>query len=187
MAWRIAPDVGSLAELKQKYLPGYFSGSLLPAFALSEPDAGSTSRRSPRLREGGSHFVINGRKTWTSNCGLADLYIVFSRLDRGKGRSDIAAFAVEPDDGGIVIEKRLEVMSPHTVGTWRLEECRVPASRLIGRLDAGLQIALRSLEIFRPTVGAAAVGFARRALDEAVRRSLSRRAFKKPLAEHQMI
>jgi acyl-CoA dehydrogenase len=180
--------LGASAELKQKYLPGYFSGSLLPAFALSEPDAGSDVKAiATSARKEGGHFVINGRKTWTSNCGLADLYIVFSRLDRGKGKNDIAAFAVEPGDGGIVLEKRIEVMSPHTVGTWRLEECRVPASRLIGRPDAGLQIALRSLEIFRPTVGAAATGFARRALDEAVRRSLSRRAFKKPLAEHQMI
>jgi alkylation response protein AidB-like acyl-CoA dehydrogenase len=78
-------------------------------------------------------------------------------------------------------------MSPHTVGTWRLEDCRVPADRLIGRIDAGLQVALRALEIFRPTVGAAAIGFARRALDEALQRSLSRRTFGKPLAEHQMI
>jgi acyl-CoA dehydrogenase len=180
--------LGASAELKRKYLPGYFSGSLLPAFALSEPGAGSDVKAlTTSARKEGSHYVINGRKTWTSNCGLADLYIVFSRIDRGKGRSDIAAFAVEPDDGGIVLEKRLEVMSPHTVGTWRLEECRVPASRLIGRLDAGLQIALHSLEIFRPTVGAAAIGFARRALDEAVQRSLSRRAFQKPLAEHQLI
>jgi acyl-CoA dehydrogenase len=180
--------LGASAELKRKYLPGYFAGSLLPAFALSEPDAGSDVRAlTTSARKDGSHFVINGRKTWTSNCGLADLYIVFARLQRGNGGGDIAAFAVEPDDGGIVLEERMKVMSPHTVGTWRLEDCRVPADRLIGRIDAGLQVALRALEIFRPTVGAAAIGFARRALDEALQRSLSRRTFGKPLAEHQMI
>jgi acyl-CoA dehydrogenase len=175
-------------ELKRKYLPGYFAGVLLPAFALSEPDAGSDVQAiTTSARKDGSHFVINGRKTWTSNCGLADLYVVFARLERGNGRSEVAAFAIEPNDRGIVFEERLEVMSPHTVGTWRLEDCRVPASRLIGGADAGMHIALRSLEIFRPTVGAAAIGFARRALDEALQRSLSRRAFKKPLADHQMI
>ena len=180
--------LGASAELKRKYLPGYFAGSLLPAFALSEPDAGSDVRAlTTSARKDGSHFVINGRKTWTSNSGLADLYIVVAQLQRGNGGSDIAAFAVEPDDGGIVLEERLQVMSPHTVGTWRLEDCRVPADRLIGRIDAGLQVALRALEIFRPTVGAAAIGFARRALDEALQRSLSRRTFGKPLAEHQMI
>ncbi|WP_420968701.1 acyl-CoA dehydrogenase family protein [Bradyrhizobium sp. B120] len=180
--------VGGSAELRRKYLPGYLAGSMLPAFALSEPDAGSDIQAiTTSARREGSHFVINGRKTWTSNCGLADLYIVFSRLDGEQGRSGIAAFAVEPADGGLVFERRLEVLSPHTVGTWRLEECRVPASRLIGGAGAGLRTALRSLEIFRPTVGAAAVGFARRALDEAVRRSLSRRAFNKPIAEHQLI
>ncbi|MFB9270084.1 acyl-CoA dehydrogenase family protein [Bradyrhizobium erythrophlei] len=176
------------AELQKKYLPGYLAGALLPAFALSEPDAGSDVQAlTTSARKDGDHFVINGRKAWTSNCGLADLYVVVARLDRGRGKGDIAAFAVEPDDGGVVFEKRLEVMSPHTVGTWRLQDCRVPAGRLIGRADAGLQIALRALEIFRPTVGAAAIGFARRALDEAVQHSLSRRAFKKPIAEHQMV
>jgi acyl-CoA dehydrogenase len=175
-------------ELKKKYLPGYLAGSLLPAFALSEPDVGSDVQAlTTSARKESNYFVINGRKTWTSNCGLADLYVVFARLDRSRSKSDIAAFAVEPDDGGIILEERLEVMSPHTVGTWRLENCRVPESRLIGRADAGLQIALRALEIFRPTVGAAAIGFARRALNEALRRSLSRRAFKKPIAEHQLI
>lgn len=180
--------LGGSAELKQKYLPGYLSGALLPAFALSEPGAGSDIQAlTASARKDGGAFVLNGRKTWTSNCGLADLYVVFARMERGKGRSDIAAFAVEPDDGGVFFEQRLQVMSPHTVGTWRLEDCRVPASRLIGRADAGLQIALRSLEIFRTTVGAAAIGFARRALDAALERSLSRRTFGKPLAEHQMI
>lgn len=176
------------AELKRRYLPGYLAGSLLPAFALSEPDAGSDVRAITTFaRRNGNHFIVNGRKTWTSNCGLADVYVVFARLGDETGGSTIAPFAVEPGDGGLVLEERLKVMSPHTVGTWRLEDCRIPAARLIGTADAGLKIALRSLELFRPTVGAAAVGFARRALDEALQRSLSRTTFKKPIAEHQLI
>src|SRR5262249_58513320 len=118
-------------ELKRKYLPGSFWAALLPAFARSEPDTGSDVQAiTTSARKDGSHFVINGRKTWTSNCGLADLYVVFARLERGNGRSEIAAFAIERDDGGIIVEELLEVMSPHTVGTWRLEECPIPASRL---------------------------------------------------------
>jgi acyl-CoA dehydrogenase len=138
-------------------------------------------------RQEGDHFVLNGRKTWTSNSGLADLYVVFARLDGEAGMSGISTFVVEAGDRGLVLEERLNVMPPHTVGTWRLEDCRIPVSRLVGSPGAGLQIALRALEIFRPTVGAATVGFARRALQEALRRSLTRSAFKKPIAEHQLI
>jgi acyl-CoA dehydrogenase len=180
--------LASSIEQKRKYLPRYLAGRLLPAFALSEPGAGSDVQAiTTHARKDGSHFVINGCKTWTSNCGLADLYIVFAGIDDGADKPGIAAFAVEPDDGGLVLKERLKVMSPHTVGTWCLEDCRIPADRLIGTTGRGLQIALRSLELFRPTVGAAAIGFARRALDEAVQRSLSRVAFKKPIAEHQLI
>ena len=180
--------VAGSPELKRRYLPGYLDGSLLPAFALSEPDAGSDVQAITTIaRRDGDHFVLNGRKTWTSNCGLADVYVVFARLGDDAGVSTMAAFAVEPGDGGLILEQRLKVMSPHTVGTWRLEDCRVPADRLIGSADEGLKIALCSLELFRPTVGAAAVGFGRRALDEALQRSLSRTAFKKPIAEHQLI
>jgi acyl-CoA dehydrogenase len=175
-------------EMKERYLTGYMAGSLLPAFALSEPDAGSDVQAiTTAARQDGDHFVLNGRKTWTSNSGLADLYIVFARLEGETGMNGISAFVVEPDDGGVVHEERLNVMPPHTVGTWRLEDCRVPVRRLVGRPSAGLQIALRALEVFRPTVGAATVGLARRALHEALRRSLARSAFKKPIAEHQLI
>lgn len=176
------------AELKRRYLPGYLAGSLLPAFALSEPDAGSDVRAiATSARKDGDHFIVNRRKTWTSNCDLADVYVVFARLGDDAGASTMAAFAIEPDDGGLILEERLKVMSPHTVGTWRLEDCRVPAARLIGTADAGLKIALRSLELFRPSVGAAAIGFGRRALDEALQRSLARTTFRKPIADHQLI
>jgi acyl-CoA dehydrogenase len=175
-------------EQKHRYLSGYAGGRLLSAFALSEPDAGSDlSAIQATARLDGDCYVLNGRKTWTSNAGLADFYVVFARTVEGTGAGSISAFVVEASDGGIVLEERLKVLSPHTVGTWRLENCRIPAGRLLGQPGQGKQIALAALELFRPTVGAATLGFARRALDEAVARSQKRIAFKKPIAEHQLI
>lgn len=178
---------GSL-ELKQQFLPGYLSGQLIPAFALSEPDAGSdVAAITTTARLDGDHYVLNGRKTWTSNAGLADLYIVFARIDDGAGSAGIAAFAVDGDASGIGLEELLSVLPPHTVGTWTLNNCRVPKTRLIGEPGQGFKIALNCLEVFRPTVGAATLGFARRAITEAIERSVSRTAFKKPIAEHQLV
>jgi len=175
-------------ELKERYLAGYLQGRLLPAFALSEPEAGSdVSAIRATVRRDGDGYVLNGRKTWTSNAGLADLYVVFARMDDGEGRGPISAFVVESGDGGIFLEERLRVMSPHTVGTWRLDDCRVPANRLLGQPGQGMKIALSALELFRPTVGAATLGFARRAMREAIARSVARSAFKKPISEHQII
>ena len=175
-------------EQRDRYLSGYLQGRLLPALALSEPDAGSdVSAIQATAQWDGERYVLNGRKTWTSNVGLADFYVVFARTADSPGAGSIAAFIVEAADDGIVLEKRLNVMSPHTVGTWRLENCRIPAARLLGQLAQGMNIALAALELFRPTVGAATLGFARRAVDEAVTRSMARSAFKKPISEHQLI
>jgi acyl-CoA dehydrogenase len=174
-------------ELRGAFMPGYLSGKRLPAFALSEPGAGSDAAAitaSARLE--GDHYVLNGRKTWTSNCGLADLYVVFARVE-GTDGNGISAFAVEGDASGIALEERLSVLPPHTVGTWVLRDVRVPADRMIGAPGGGFKIAMRVLELFRPTVGAATLGFARRAMKEAVEHSLHRTAFKKPIAEHQLI
>jgi acyl-CoA dehydrogenase len=170
--------------LKNAYLPRYAAGSLLPAFALSEPDAGSDAAAiATTARRSGDHYVLNGRKTWTSNCGLADLYVVFARLDDG----GITAFALDGRAKGVELEERLQVLSPHTVGTWKLNECRVPLDHVVGEPGQGLPIALAVLQVFRPTVGAAAVGFARRALKEALTHSVERTAFRKPIAEHELI
>ncbi len=174
---------GSQAS-RAAYLPQYLAGKLLPAFALSEPEAGSDAAAiTTTARRQGSHYVLNGRKTWTSNCGLADLYIVFARLDE----AGITAFAVDGHAQGISLDERLRVLSPHTVGTWTLQECRVPIDHVIGEPGQGMKIAMAVLQIFRSTVGAAAVGFARRALREALTRSLERTTFKKPIAEHQLV
>ncbi len=177
------------SELQHELLPAYLSGRLLPAFALSEPDAGSDAAAiATTARRDGDHYILDGIKTWTSNSGLADLYVVFARIESvAEGAGSLAAFAVDGRSTGIVLDQRLSVLSPHTVGTWRLENCRVPAHRLIGGPGEGFAIAMRVLELFRPTVGAAALGLARRAMAEAVERSVSRVAFKKPIAEHQLI
>jgi acyl-CoA dehydrogenase len=157
-------------------------------FALSEPDAGSDAAAiTTTASRDGNHYVINGRKTWTSNCGLADVYVVFARIEGQVGAGGIAAFAIDGHDRGIALEERLSVLPPHTVGTWALKDCRVPAHRLIGAMGEGFKIAMHVLELFRPTVGAATLGFARRAMSEAVERSASRTTFKKPISEHQMI
>jgi acyl-CoA dehydrogenase len=175
-------------ELRDELLPGYLAGKLLPAFALSEPDAGSDAAAiTTTAYRDGNHYVINGRKTWTSNCGLADLYVVFARIEGQAGAGGIAAFAIDGRDGGIALEERLSVMPPHTVGTWTLTDCRVPSRRLIGEVGQGFKIALHALELFRPTVGAATLGFARRAMAEAIERSVKRTTFKKPISEHQLI
>jgi acyl-CoA dehydrogenase len=174
-------------EQKNAILPAFRAGRLLPAFALSEPEAGSDAGAiTTRAHRDGTSFVLEGRKSWTSNAGLADLYVVFARLDDG-GKDDLCALIVHGNDDGIVVEQRHEVLPPHTVATWRLDGCRVPAGRLLGHPGQGLQIALTALELFRPTVGAATLGMSRRAMDEAVGRSLQRTAFRKPIAEHQLI
>jgi acyl-CoA dehydrogenase len=174
--------------LREFYLSKYLSGDLLPAFALSEPDAGSDAGAiATTAHLDGDHYVINGRKTWTSNSGLADLYVVFARMSgRGDG-GGISAFAIDGNAEGLLLEQRVEVSSPHTVGTWTLNDCRIRADRLIGEPGQGLRIAMSVLELFRPTVGAATLGLARRAMAEAISRSTHRTAFGKPISEHQLV
>lgn len=175
-------------KLRGELLPRYLSGRLLPAFALSEPGAGSDAAAiTTTAHRDGNHYLINGRKTWTSNSGFADVYIVFARIDGQKNGGGISAFAVDGNASGITLDERLSVLPPHTVGTWTLRDVRVPMDRLIGEPGGGFKIAMNVLELFRPTVGAAALGLARRAMEEAVEHSVSRSAFKKPLSEHQLV
>jgi acyl-CoA dehydrogenase len=175
-------------ELREDLLPRYLSGRLLPAFALSEPGAGSDAAAiTTTARRDGNHYVINGCKTWTSNAGLADIYVVFARIGGQEGVDGISAFAVDGTESGITLDERLSVLPPHTVGTWTLRNVRVRADRLIGEPGGGLKIAMNVLELFRPTVGAATLGFARRAMEEAVEYCVTRTAFKKPISEHQLV
>lgn len=182
------------ASLQQQYLPRVANGTAISAFALSEPDAGSdVAAMQMSARMDGDHYVLNGTKTWISNGGIADMYCVFARTTAGQKRPDgtvgsqgITAFLVEPNDPGFSVEQRIDVIAPHPLGTLRFTNCRVPVARRIGEEGEGFKIAMRTLDIFRASVAAAALGFARRALDEAVAYSRQRAMFGKTLADFQL-
>jgi alkylation response protein AidB-like acyl-CoA dehydrogenase len=171
---------------KRKYLPAVARGEKIAAFAISEREAGSDvgALRSTAKRQGDG-WVIDGEKTWISNAGIADHYVVFCRLPDLSEKS-YGAFVVDADAGGLRVSERVQVMAPHVLGTLFFERCRVPADALIGEAGTGLKIALATLDVFRTTVAAAALGFARRALAEAVAFTRGRAQFGKALAEQQM-
>jgi acyl-CoA dehydrogenase len=176
---------GSEAQ-RRAWLPRVAAGEAIPAFALSEADAGSdVAAMSTTARRDGNVWVIDGEKTWISNAGLADFYVVFCRLPEA-GEKGFGAFLVEADNPGLRVSGRIDVLAPHPLGTITFEDCRVPADSLIGAPGKGLKVALATLDVFRSTVGAAALGFARRALDEALAWSVQRRAFGKNLSEFQL-
>jgi acyl-CoA dehydrogenase len=174
------------AALRARYLPPVARGETVAAFALSEPDAGSDigAMRTTATRDGDG-WVLEGQKTWISNAGIADHYLVFGRWPEG-GERAFVALVVDAGTPGLEVTDRIDVTAPHPIGTVTLEGCRVPAAAVIGEPGAGLKIALATLDTFRPTVGAAALGFARRALDEALEWCARRRAFGKVLAAHQL-
>ncbi len=173
-------------ELKAAYLPKVAEGRQIGAFALSELEGGSdVAGLRMTARRDGNHFVLDGRKTWISNAGIADHYVVFARTGEAPGAKGLSAFVVDADNPGLRVAERIEVIAPHPLGTLAFENCRVPASHLLGKPGDGFKIALATLDVFRSTVGAAALGFARRALDEAVARVGSREAFGQKLAEFQ--
>jgi acyl-CoA dehydrogenase len=174
-------------DQKRAFLPRVAAGSAIAAFALSEPDAGSdvAATSTTAVREG-SHFRLDGTKTWISNGGLAHYYVVFARTGEGPGSKGLSAFIVDADSAGLDASERIEVIAPHPLATVRFSGCRVPADRLLGKPGEGFKIAMATLDSFRSTVGAAALGFARRAMDEAVARAGKRRMFGKTLAEFQL-
>ncbi|HEX7239946.1 MAG TPA: acyl-CoA dehydrogenase family protein [Longimicrobiaceae bacterium] len=172
--------------LKRRYLPRVASGEAIAAFALSEPEAGSdVAAMTTTARRDGGGYVLDGRKTWISNGGIADHYVVFARYPEA-GERGFAAFVVEADNPGLRVSERIRVIAPHPLATLELEGCRVPADALVGEAGAGLKVALATLDVFRSTVGAAALGFARRALDEAAGWARARTAFGRPLADFQL-
>jgi acyl-CoA dehydrogenase len=171
---------------RREYLPRVAAGQAIAAFALSEAEAGSDvgAMRTTARRDGGD-YVLDGQKHWISNAGIADFYIVFCRLPEGGDRS-YAAFVVDADRPGLRVGERFDVTAPHPLGTLELDGCRVPGSALVGEPGRGLRVALATLDVFRPTVGAAALGLARRALDEALAHVRGREVFGQPLARHQL-
>jgi acyl-CoA dehydrogenase len=174
------------SEQKQRYLRRAASGEAVAAFAVSERDAGSDigAMRATAQRDG-DDYVLNGEKTWISNAGIANHYVVVFRYPEGGDRG-YAAFVVDADTPGLSVTERVNVIAPHVLGTLSFDSCRVPARALIGAAGAGLKVALGTLDIFRATVGAAALGFARRALDEALTFTTQRRTFGQPLSSFQL-
>jgi acyl-CoA dehydrogenase len=177
---------GSEAQ-KQALLPGIANGTKIGAFALSEPDAGSdVAAIATTAKREGKEWRLDGVKTWISNAGLADQYVLFARTGEAPGTKGLSAFIVDAGTPGLDASERIDTISPHPLGTLRLANCRIPADRLLGEPGQGFKIAMATLDIFRSTVGAAGLGLARRALDEATTRAIERRMFGKALSEFQL-
>jgi len=174
-------------ELQQHVLPRVAAGEWIAAFALTEPEAGSdVGAMACTARRDGDDYVIDGEKTWISNGGIADVYCVFARTGDAPGTRGISAFVVYPDMPGFEVAERLEVMAPHPLARLRFSGLRVPAAHRLGAQGEGFKIAMRTLDIFRASVAAAAIGFARRALDEALAHARARRMFGHTLADFQI-
>lgn len=174
-------------EQRQKYLTRVASGEAIAAFALSEPDAGSdVAAMACVARADGNDYVLDGEKTWISNGGIADFYVVFARTGEAPGARGISAFIVEAGAPGLGIAERIHVMAPHPLARLRFTDCRIPASQRMGAAGEGFKVAMRTLDVFRTSVAAASLGFARRALDEALQRATSRKMFKGVLADFQL-
>jgi len=183
-----APIVlGGELELQAKYLPAVCAGKAIAAFALSETDAGSDAAAiATTARSDGDFYVLDGEKTWISNGGIADFYVVFARTGEEAGSRGLSAFLVDADAPGLEISGPIELIAPHPLATLHLYGCRVPATHRLGAAGDGFKLAMRSLDIFRASVAAAALGLARRALDEALDRATTRAMFGRTLAEFQL-
>ena len=177
---------GSDAQ-KKAYLPRVASGQAIAAFALSEPDAGSdVAAMCCEATVDGTDYILNGEKTWISNGGIADFYVVFARTGEAPGARGISAFIVDADTPGFEVAQRIHVIAPHPLATIRLTDCRIAASQRIGEAGQGFKVAMRTFDVFRTSVAAAALGFAKRALQEALARASSRKMFGGKLADFQI-
>ena len=174
---------GSEAQ-RARWLPRVARGDAIAAFALSEPDAGSDAAAlATTARRDGDGWVLDGTKTWISNGGIADFYCVFARTGEAPGAKGISAFVVPADAPGLVVAERLHTIAPHPLARLEFDGCRLPGDALLGAPGQGFRLALATLDIFRASVAAAALGFARRALDAAVERAAGRRMFGATLAD----
>src|SRR2546421_4168570 len=175
-------------ELKQRYLPNVRDGTAIAAFALSEPEAGSdvAAMTTSATPDGNAHVRIEGTKTWISNGGIADHYVVFARTGEDPGAKGLSAFMVDADTPGVTIAERIEGIAPHPLATLKFDGCRIPVTNRLGAPGEGFKVAMATLDIFRATVGAAALGFARRALHETVEHAATRKLFGAPLGDLQM-
>jgi acyl-CoA dehydrogenase len=176
------------AEQRAAWLPKTRAGKAIAAFALTEPASGSDVANIATIaRRDGAYYVLDGEKTWISNGGIADLYVVFARSGEAPGARGLSAFIVEGGNPGLTVAERLPVIAPHPLARLRFDNCRVPADAQIGKPGEGFKIAMATLDVFRTTVGAAALGFARRALAETAARVDKRQLFGAPMADLQMV
>jgi acyl-CoA dehydrogenase len=177
---------GTTAQ-KAAWLPRVAGGNAISAFALSEPEAGSdVAAMQCAAHAEGDSYVLNGEKTWISNGGIADVYVVFARTGEAPGSRGISAFIVEAGTPGFEIAERIDVIAPHPLARLRFTGCRIRAAQRIGAAGEGFKIAMRTLDVFRTSVAAAALGFARRGMEEALRRATTRKMFNQVLADFQL-
>lgn len=184
-----AVSLAATEHVRDFWLARARKGQAIAAFALTEPDAGSdvAGLKTTATREGDA-YLINGRKRFISNAGVADFYTVFARTGtRDDGRAEISAFIVSARLPGFSVAERTEMIAPHPIGELEFKDCRVPAEDMIGKPGEGLRLSLQTLDLFRASVGAAACGMARRALDESLLYAKSRTQFGQPLSGHQLI
>jgi acyl-CoA dehydrogenase len=181
---KAAPD-----HVRDFWLSRALDGKAIAAFALTEPEAGSdVAAIQTTARRDGETYVIDGRKRFISNAGIADFYTVFARTGtRADGRAELSAFVVGSKMQGFSVVERTPLIAPHPIGEIAFEGCRVPAEDMVGKEGDGFVLAMETLDTFRASVGAAACGMARRALDEAVCYASGRKQFGRPIAEHQLV
>ena len=174
-------------QQKAKYLPQVAKGNAIAAFALSEVDAGSdVAALQCEARRDGDSYVLNGEKTWISNGGIADFYVVFARTGEAEGSRGITGFIVDSDAPGFAVAERIEVIAPHPLARLTFKNCRISETHRLGELGRGFKVAMATLDVFRTSVAAAAVGFARRAMQEALHRATSRKMFGQVLSDFQL-
>ena len=174
-------------QQKAKYLPQVAKGNAIAAFALSEVDAGSdVAALQCEARRDGDSYVLNGEKTWISNGGIADFYVVFARTGEAEGSRGITGFLVDSATQGFAISQRINIIAPHPLGHLTFKNCRVPETHRLGEPGRGFKVAMATLDVFRTSVAAAAVGFARRAMQEALHRATSRKMFGQVLSDFQL-
>ncbi|MBL8689250.1 MAG: acyl-CoA dehydrogenase family protein [Rhodospirillaceae bacterium] len=175
-------------ELKRKYLPDVAAGKKIAAFAMTESQAGSDAAAIITTAErDGDSYILNGHKAYISNGGIADHYVVLARTGEAPGARGLSAFVVDFEGTpGVWIGERYKVIAPHPLGRLRFNSARVPASQMIGKPGEGFKIVMATLDLFRPSVGAAALGFARRALDESLKRARTREMFGATLGDLQL-
>ncbi len=176
------------AEQQDAWLPKVRAGQAVSAFALSEPEAGSdVAALSTTAEEDGDDYILNGTKTWISNGGIADVYTVVARTGEAHGAKGLSAFVVPADTPGFSVTDRIEVIAPHPLGTLTFKDCRIPKTAMIGTPGQGFKLSMMNLDVFRSTVGAAALGFARKALDLSLERAGTRQLFGAPMGDLQLV